>query len=279
MIGRYPGFNFETVKYIVDGYPLKMLIQTPKNKSIGLLDVIFEIHGGGFVMGNEDFLLISRSYFDEDDTNYVLFSPEYRLAPEYPFPNAPEDTYKALKWVKEHAKDYGGNPDRIIVGGSSAGGNLAAVVSIMARDDKNFNPKPLLQILHIPGVDFHFNTPSTITYLDTPIWNTYLSFHSRFYYVPNPEDWKDYRASPLYASSHKGLPPAFIIADKYDSLYDDGVNYYNILKKSGVPAEFYSFEAYHGAESFFWKYLGLYKKEIMECRELMKKFISKNTKK
>jgi len=260
--------------YTVNDHTLQMLILIPKHKPDGLMDTLVEFHSGGFVLGTEDFLYISVGFFPENDTNFVLFSPEYRLAPDYPFPYAPEDSYQALKWVRAHAREYGANPDRIIICGASAGGNLAAVVSIMARDDPSFIPKPIAQIVHIPITDFHLITLSMTLYPDTPFWNSALMLASRYCYVPNIEDWKDPRCSPLYAETHKGLPPAFISVNIYDPFYDEGVAFYEKLKKDLVPVEFYSFEAYHASEIASWLIFGGYKKEIKEYRDLLKKFLT-----
>jgi len=116
---------------------------------------------------------------------------------------------------KKNARKYFGNPDRIFIGGSSAGGNLAAVVAIMAREDNMFQPKPVAQILHAPCVDFYLSSRSMAEFTATPLWNSAMMLYARHLYIPNMEDWGDYRSSPLYADSHKDLPPAFIIVNRF----------------------------------------------------------------
>jgi acetyl esterase len=257
---------------------VRILIQVPRvREDEKLLDVWLEIHGGGWVLGDETFKPLSEIYLPVSERKkYIVFSPNYRLAPDYKFPTAPEDCYAALKWVKEHAKEFGGNPNRIIIGGSSAGGNLAAVTTIMARNDPSFTPKPLIQILHIPLVDFYLQSESTAKFTETPIWNSVYSLHARRLYIPDASQWSDFRASPLYASTHKDLPPAFIIVNTWDPFYDDGIAYYEKLKTDGVPVSLYSFEAFHGGDMIM-SMFGGYKNDIDECGQKLKRFLEKNT--
>jgi len=230
-------------------------------------------------MGDENFVMVHSGWFNETESQFVIFSPDYRLAPENPFPAAPEDCYSALIWVKQNAKKYFGNPDRIIIGGTSAGGNLAAVVSLMARDDKTFQPKPYLQILHVPSVNFYLNTQSAAEYTATPIWNTAMMLYARHLYLPNVEDWGDFRSSPLFAESHKNLPPAFIIVNKFDPFYSDGLAYYEKLKENGVMVEMFNIDAYHAGDVMLYKLFGCYEEEILEGRRKLKNFLQKLPKK
>jgi len=268
-------YNYHSTHYISNGDTLNMQIIIPNHKPEDeVWDVLFEIHGGGWVLGDENLLMIHNTFFNDPEARYVIFSPYYRLAPDYPFPHAPEDTYNALKWVRQNAKSYGANPDRIIISGTSAGGNLAAVTAIMARDDSDFNPKPIAQILHIPLVDFFLHSQSTVEFTHTPIWNTAASLNARYLYLPNVKDWADPRASPLHAKSHKNLSPAFIIVDQFDPFYNDGQSYYNKLRADGVRVEIYSFPAYHSGEILIYNLFGGYKKEITECKESLKSFLT-----
>jgi len=285
MIGRETKFPIrsEDHDYQYTTYPAKdgtlipMIILVPK-KRIGesappFYDILFEMHGGGFVMGTENTTTITLTFLKEP-YRFMIFSPRYRLAPEFRYPIAPQDCYDGLNWVREHAKEYGGNPERIMVGGSSSGATLAAVMTLLARDDKHFNPKPIIQILHVPKVEMFMSTKSCAEYSSTPVWNSALSLYARYLYVPNIADWKKPTCSPLYASSHSDLPPAFIIVDEKDPSHDDGVIYYEKLKKESIPVEIYSFDTYHSGEMMAWYVFGGYKKEIIECKEKLHSFIT-----
>jgi len=262
-----------------DGTNLDMWVLVPKNRSENSkFDVFYEMHGGGFTQGHPLTTSVMFTYLPEPG-KYVVFSPQYRLAPEFPFPHAPEDCYAGLKWVREHAKEYGGDPARIIVGGTSAGGNLAAVMSLLSRDDPDFTPKPMLQILHVPATDLFLRTKSFTIFTDTPILNTAKCVVFRYYLAPHPEQWSDPRLSPFYAQSHANLPPAFVIVNELDPISDDGKIYYELLTKSGVPTDFSSIHTYHAGDVIAWNVFGGYKKEITECREKLNNFIQTHVKK
>jgi len=178
--------------------------------------------------------------------------------------------------VREHAKEYGGDPERIVVGGTSAGGNLATVMSLKARDDPEFNPKPILQILHILPTDLFMKTKSFTIHTDTPILSTATCFVFRYYFAPLPEQWGDWRLSPFYAESHANLPPAFFIINDLDPISDDGRIYYEVLAEAGVPVDIYSINTYHAGDVIAWNVFGGYKKEILESREKLVNFMKIN---
>ena len=165
----------------------------------------------------------------------MIVSVDYRLAPENPFPAAPEDCYTATQWVAAHAAKFQGDPSRLAVGGDSSGGNLAAVVALMARDRSG--PKLVFQLMLFPATDFRLSTPSmeelgkgyTVT-KPQMIW-------IRNNYLPDVADWTNPLASPLLAPDLSGLPPALIITAEYDPLRDDGELYGKRLQEAGVPAK------------------------------------------
>ena len=163
----------------------------------------------------------------------VAVSVEYRLAPEHKFPAAADDSYAAARWVADNAAALNGDPSRVAVGGDSAGGNLAAVVALMAR--QRGGPPLVHQLLVYPVTDFNFATPS---YRENAqgyllgrtdmvwFWNHYLR---------DEADGGNPLASPLRAEDLRGLPPALVITAEYDPLRDEGEAYAEKLRAAGVP--------------------------------------------
>jgi len=194
--------------------------------------VLVYFHGGGWVIGNLDTHDgICRSLANR--VGCLVVSVDYRLAPEHRFPAAPEDCYAATRWLAEHAGSLGGDKGRIAVGGDSAGGNLAAVVALMARD--RGGPKLAFQLLVYPATDTDFETRS---YRE----NSEGYFLSRAdmvwfwnHYAPRDEDRRNPYAAPLRAASLRGLPPALVITAEFDPLCDDGNAYAARLREDGVP--------------------------------------------
>jgi acetyl esterase len=187
-------------------------------------------HGGGFVIGDIE------SYDSQcrllcRDGGVAVLSVEYRLAPEDPFPAAPEDAVAATRWALENADRLGGDPGRVAVGGDSAGGNLAANASLALRDHE---PAPAAQLLIYPVTDFDSERPShaengegLFLTLDDMEW-------FRSLYVGDA-DVRDPRVSPLLAEDLSGLPPAIVITAEFDPLRDDGEAYAEALEAAGVP--------------------------------------------
>jgi len=194
--------------------------------------VLVYFHGGGWVIGNLDTHDgICRSLANR--VGCLVVSVDYRLAPEHPFPAAPEDCYAATRWLAEHAGSLGGDKGRIAVGGDSAGGNLAAVVALMARD--RGGPKLAFQLLVYPVTDADFETRSyrenAEGYFLTRADMVWFWTH----YAPRQEDRRNPYAAPLRAASLRGLPPALVITAEFDPLCDDGNAYAARLREDGVP--------------------------------------------
>ncbi|WP_068621534.1 alpha/beta hydrolase [Paenibacillus tuaregi] len=207
-------------------------IYTPRREAP--LPVIVYYHGGGWVVGNLDAAdVLCRRL--ANGVNSIVVSVDYRLAPEHKFPAATEDSHAAVVWVAEHAAALGADPNRIAVGGDSAGGNLAAVVSLMARD-RGF-PSVKFQLLVNPVTHYSFDTDSyrenaegygLTTNTMRWFWNHYLA---------KEEDGQNPYASPLLSPSLSGLPPALVLTAEFDPLRDDGEAYAEKLKAAGVPVE------------------------------------------
>jgi acetyl esterase len=199
------------------------------------LPALVFFHGGGWTIGDLDTHdVLCRQL--AIGARCAVFSIDYRLAPEYPFPAAVEDCFTATQFVAQNHKALKVDPARIAVGGDSAGGNLAAVVALTARDMGG--PALAYQLLIYPATDQRCEFPSHERngqgYLLTR--DGILFFRSG--YIPNAEDRIDWRASPLLAASHANLPPAFVLTASYDPLVDEGKAYAERLAKAGVPVTY-----------------------------------------
>ena len=221
-------------------------IYTPKQlrKTDGLAPCLVFYHGGGWVIGDLDSHdVVCRKLAHEGEL--IVISIDYRLAPEHKFPAAVDDAITALKWVASNAKALGIDAARLMVGGDSAGGNLAAVVALAARDGDG--PKLAGQLLIYPATDFGWTHPSH-SEPETSI----LLTHSVIrwfgnHYLNGPADVDDWRASPARAKTLAGLPPAYVLTAGADPLRDEGDEYAKRLKDAGVPVSYKHFPGqFHG---------------------------------
>lgn len=201
----------------------------------GPLPLLVYLHGGGWVVGSVAVAdPFSRALANA--SRCAVLSVEYRLAPEDRYPAAVDDAYAATRWSSDHATDLGIDPSRIAVGGSSAGGNLAAAVALMARE--RGNPKVAFQLLHVPVLDHDFETPS---YRANAVGFGLTRSGMRWFwdhYVPDPKLRDEPFASPLRAADLSGLPPALIVTAECDVLRDEGKAYGQRLRDAGVPATY-----------------------------------------
>ena len=191
-------------------------------------------HGGGHVIGDLDtYDAVCRDLAAESGA--VVVSVDYRLAPEHRFPAAADDCYAATQWVAEHASELGADASRLAVAGESAGGNLAAVVSLLARE--RGGPAIAFQALIYPATDLTRSHPSVQEngegYLLTAKGMEWFNDH----YLGPDGDPKDPHASPLFAEDLSGLPPALVVTCEYDPLRDEGEAYAARLRDAGVPVE------------------------------------------
>lgn len=214
----------------------------------GPLPALVCLHGGGWVIGDLDgYEGICRVI--ANGAGCLVVSVDYRLAPEHPFPCAPEDTYAATCWVADHAAELGADPRRIAVAGDSAGGNLAAVCALMARD--RGGPDLVFQLLLYPVTDHAFDTTS---YRDNGEGYFLETVTMRWYwrqYLGSGGDGADPYASPLRALDLAGLPPALIVTAGYDPLRDEGEAYGRRLRDAGIDATVSRYETmFHGFFGF-----------------------------
>ena len=212
----------------------------------GPLPIMLWIHGGGFWMGNQLEDWDGRVAVLAADAGVAIFSVDYRLAPEHPWPAAVDDSYAALLWLYENAADLGLDGRRIAVGGASAGGNLAAVVALKARDENG--PAIAAQLLTVPATDASETVyPSDRDFAEGYVLTTQNMEAMTEAYLPNAQDRLHPLASPILASSHRDLPPALIITAQYDPLRDEGEAYGEKLRDAGVPVEVIRYDgAIHG---------------------------------
>ena len=206
--------------------------------------VIVFFHGGGWVVGNLD---------SHDGTcrrlcdaiGCTVISVDYRLAPEHLYPAAVDDSYAATKWAADNAASLKIDPKRIAVAGDSAGGNLAAVVAIAARD--RGGPPLCHQLLTYPVTDMAFRSESYVTNGEGYFLTRSMMEWFGVQYVPEGHDVEDPLLSPLYAADLSKLPPATVITAEYDPLRDEGEAYAKRLIEAGVPTKLIRYEGvFHG---------------------------------
>lgn len=182
----------------------------------------------------------------------VTVAVSYRLAPEHKFPAAVEDCYSGAAWVAAHAAELGGDPDRVAVGGDSSGGNLAAAVTLLARD--RGGPVFTHQLLVYPNTDYQAGTPSMREINDPHFFNPKSVEWYWGLYLVTPQDGANPLASPLRALDLGGLPPATVITAEYDPLRDEGERYAARLADAGVPVEV---SRYDGMPHAFFTMIGV----------------------
>jgi acetyl esterase len=214
-----------------DAGAVRVRVFTPE--ADGPMPIMMYCHGGGYVKGG----------LDESDafcrrlaktTGYVVVSVDYRLAPEHPYPAALDDAYASSLWAYENAEALGGKKDSFSVCGESAGGNLAAVVCLLAKSDER------IEISHLallqPVMDFTLSFPSIgMPASECLVPREDLAWYYEEYFSG---DTRDFRVSPIFADDLSGLPPTLIITAEHDTLRDEGKGYANRLASSGVPTQY-----------------------------------------
>lgn len=233
-----------------DGFPMPARLYAPQSAAPTVrtklssvtqnagLPVLLYLHGGGFTVGSlttHDVLCRQLSRL----SHCAVVSLDYRLAPEHRFPTAVNDSWDALNWLHQNGSSLGLNGQQLAVGGDSAGGTLSAVCALMASD-AGLNLR--LQLLFYPGTTAHQDTASHHTFgdgfmldQDTVDW-----FFAQYIDKTDREDW---RFAPLNAPDHSGLAPAWIGLAECDPLFDEGLQYADVLRMAGVPVDL---EIYRG---------------------------------
>ena len=211
-----------------------------------LLPALFWIHGGGYVLGDiegDD----AHSLHIAKEINCVVVSVEYRLAPEHPFPAPMEDCYAALKWLAQNAAELGVDPNRIAIGGASAGGGMTAGLALLVRDRGEI--KICFQLPIYPMIDDRNVTPSSREITEPKVWNrqaNLLAWKAYTGYEPGDDRISPYAAATR-AKDLAGLPPAYIPTGELDLFLDENIEYAQRLIQAGVPTELHIYRgAYHG---------------------------------
>ena len=215
-----------------------------------ILPALLWIHGGGYVLGSIDGDDLSVKELVKG-VECVVVSVEYRLAPEHPFPAPVEDCYAALRWLAGHAAELGVDPDRIAIGGASAGGGLAAGLALLARDRAEV--KVAFQLLIYPMIDDRNLAQASDALADTLLWNrenNLIGWRSYLGDEPGGNNVSPYAAASR-ATNLAGLPPAYIPVGALDLFLNENIAYAQRLVEAGVPTEFHLYPgAYHGFDVF-----------------------------
>lgn len=198
------------------------------------LPALVYFHGGGWVIGDLDTHdVLCRTL--AASARCAVLSVEYRKAPEAQFPAAVDDSFAALQYVASSATTLGIDPGRVAVGGDSAGGTLATVTSLLARDAGG--PAISFQLLIYPVADMRLTSPSMARNGEGYLLTARAMQYFRSHYLPRAVDWLDWRASPLLAPTLAKLPPALVLTVGYDPLVDEGRAYAKRLVNEGVTSE------------------------------------------
>jgi acetyl esterase len=257
---RFPDVELLTAKTNVEEHEiavpdgtLRLHVYTPlASRTRG---AFFHIHGGGFTLGSiDDLFTVAKCAHICAQVGCTVTTVDYRLAPEFPYPTAAEDCYAALCWVVEHAPTLGIDESRIVVGGESAGGNLAAAVALMARD--RGRPPLAFQLLEVPVVDMSADSKAHLSLgefgrgygLDATAIEAFETA-----YLSDPRVRRDAYASPLCAPDLRGLPPAHVLTAEFDPLRDSGEAYARRLYEAGVPTTIHRFLGHTHGSAGLWR--------------------------
>lgn len=221
--------------------PIPVRLYRPIGSSpTDVLPILIYYHGGGFVIGDiETHDGVCRHLCNA--SGCAVISVHYRLAPEHKFPAAVEDSFAVAQWVADQGRTLNLDTSRIAVGGDSAGGNLSAVVCLLARDAGG--PKISFQVLLYPGTDLSMSLPAQQRLAEGYLLTKHNQRWFLDHYTRSEADKADWRASPLRAPSLKDLPPAYIMTAGYDPVSDDGIHYGKRLKEEGVQVTMRSFDS------------------------------------
>jgi acetyl esterase/lipase len=218
--------------------PLRARLYLPRAAEKPLPGMVY-FHGGGFIYGDLDTHDgVCRGI--AQSTPCAVVSVDYRLAPENRFPAAVEDAFAATRWIAANASALGIDPARLTVAGDSAGGNLAAVVALAAREERG--PDIAMQVLVYPTTDFSQEAESVERFGEGYLLTRESIRWVKRSYLREARDAEDWRASPLRSRDFSGLPPAYVIVAGFDPLRDEGKAYAERLMRAGTPATLECFE-------------------------------------
>lgn len=220
----------KVVEDIIDGKDGDIPIRIYYPSDAKNLPILLFFHGGGFVLMDMDTHdNVCRRLCNQGET--IVISVEYRLAPEHKFPSAHNDSWEALNWASKHAKNIGGNANKISVGGDSAGGNLAASIAFRSRNENG--PKINTQLLIYPWVDGTFSFDSLVRNGTGYLLTNKMIHWFRYQYVRDESDFKNPMLSPILETDFTNLAPALVMSCGFDPLVDENIEYVSKLKKGG----------------------------------------------
>lgn len=237
-----------------DGYDLLVRTYRPRKSSMASESsessaALYWIHGGGMVLGN---VSMDDAHCADiaAELDIVVASVDYRLATELPYPTPLDDCKRGFDWFVEHAESFGVDPDRIAIGGASAGGGLAAGLALLARD--RGPSQPCFQLLRYPMLDDRNETPSSHAITDLRVWNRSTNELGWSVYLSGIDAGTDVEpyAAPARATDLSGLPPAIVTVGDLDLFLDEDITYAQAMLAAGVPTELHVYPgAFHGSNS------------------------------
>ncbi|MGW2380260.1 alpha/beta hydrolase [Streptomyces sp. NPDC001658] len=235
-----------------EGAPeISLLIGRPAAPDVeGPMPVVYHVHGGGMILGNNR-VGVDGPLGWAKELGAVVVSVEYRLAPEHPYPAAIEDVYAGLVWTAEHAKEIGGDPERIVLAGASAGGGLSAALALLTRD--RGGPRPIGQLLLCPMLDDRNESVSSHQMAGLGVWDRTANETGWTALLGEARGGGDVPAyaAPARAEDLTGLPPAFLDVGSAETFRDEVVTYATRIWQSGGVAELHVWPGgFHGFDGF-----------------------------
>ncbi|MFJ9815223.1 alpha/beta hydrolase [Streptomyces sp. NPDC101151] len=227
-----------------------LICRPPSAEPAASLPVIYHVHGGGMVLGN-NLAGVDVPLTWARELGAVVVSVEYRLAPEHPHPAPIDDVHTGLLWTAAHAREIGGDPDRIVIAGASAGGGLAAALALLLRDRQG--PRVIGQILTCPMLDDRNDTVSSHQMAGIGLWDRTANETGWTALLGERRGGPDVSpyAAPARASDLSGLPPAFLDVGSAETFRDEVVDYASRIWQSGGVAELHVWPGgFHGFDSF-----------------------------
>ncbi len=243
---RPPSVRVEDVAIPGPDGDTELVVRVYRPPGTGAVPALYWMHGGGMTIGTidmDDALLASAV----ERLGLAAVSVEYRLAPEHPDPAPVEDCYTGLVWTAAHALELGIDPDRIAVGGPSAGGGLAAGTALLARDRQG--PHVAFQLLFEPMLDDRAITPSSTAYEESVVWDRSANRYGWNALLGDRAgtDAVSHYAAPARATDLSGLPPAFVDVGEIETFRDECIDYAQRLMMAGVSTELHVYRgAFHG---------------------------------
>lgn len=230
-----------------DGAEIPLTLYRPEGGE-EVLPCLVYFHGGGFCLRDQGYIHDYAARYAQGAECLVIFV-HYRTAEAVPFPTPFEDCYTALRWAWDNAPALGIDRERIAVGGDSAGGALAAACTLRARDESG--PRLCFQLLVYPVTDSRMETPSMGRYTDSPFWNGELNREMWALYLREGDCGAPQYAAPMLARDFSGLPPAYLEAEEFDCLHDEGIAYAGELAAAGAPVQLEDVKGtFHGFDFF-----------------------------